>query len=310
MGNGHHFPSPVILNDTLVVVSGLNDAGLIEGYNSETGERQWSQSTQTSMNSNHQLPSNDSVVIVPSESGLSAVSATGEVMWSDDIRLSGDIMGTDELFYIPKYNGVEARSFDGSQQWTWESDSSIYSLGGDSNTLFTKSGTSLYALDAIDGTVKWTFRTRMEPSTPPIVKNGLLIVGREDGQLTALYEDTHEEAWSIDLDSSISTPITVGESNIYAAGWSYPLHAINPEDGSINWTFDPSYQTVSPVSETDGTAYMSSDMGVLFARNSDDGRPKWSFEMGSASWAPPLLREEQIYATSDDGGIYNLIQPD
>lgn len=309
IGDGYNFPAPLLLDGTLVVVAGLNDAGIVEGYNPKTGDMEWEISTQTSMNSHHSLPSDGSVVIVPTDSGISAISGSGEVVWSDDIRPSGDMFSAGGMFYIPKYSGVEARSFDGSQEWTWDTDGSVSHIGGTENTIYTKSGTSLYAINADDGTTLWESRTTVEPSVPPVAKEGLLFIGHDDGQLSAINTESQEEEWSINLESRVAVPITKGESNIYAAGWSYPLHALDQKTGSESWTFDPQYQTVSSAIEVDDSVYVSSDTGTLFARNGDDGSPIWSYELGSASRSPPLVQDSSIFITSEDGGIYRLSLP-
>lgn len=56
MGNGYHYPQPVLLEGTLVFATGLHEAGVLEGYNPDTGDREWEISTQTSMNSHHPVP--------------------------------------------------------------------------------------------------------------------------------------------------------------------------------------------------------------------------------------------------------------
>ncbi|WP_159440201.1 outer membrane protein assembly factor BamB family protein [Natronorubrum thiooxidans] len=109
IGEGHHYPAPQLVDSTLVVVSGLNDAGTIEGYNPETGDHVWEVSTNTSMISDHPLSANDSVVVCQTDSGVKAISASGEVVWEDGISPYGDLLPVDDRIYIRYFpTGVRA----------------------------------------------------------------------------------------------------------------------------------------------------------------------------------------------------------
>lgn len=307
IGNGHHFPSPRLVDGTLIVVSGLNDAGTVEGYNPENGDREWELSVGTSMTSAHPLPTDNSIIVCKSDSGLQAISSSGDVEWDEEISVYGDPLAVDDTIYVPTYKGIEARGFDGTQFWTWDSETSVNYVGAsDDGTVYTKARTSLYAIDATEGVTQWEMRTSMELSTPPVTIDGLLILGQENGQVTALSTETQEEEWSINLNNGISTPITTGESTIYASGWSYPVHALNPEDGTTKWDIDMQYQPLSPALESGDTVYVGSDTGTLSARAKSDGSPKWSYEAGSDIWAPPTIEGDRIYLATESGAIICL----
>lgn len=310
IGDGYHYPAPRLVDGTLVVAAGLNDAGIVEGYTPEDGEREWTTATGVSMNSHHPLPAGDSVIVEGTEAGLEAIRASdGESAWTEDVRVYGDPLPVDGSIYIPTGSGIEARAFDGEQLWTWESDSSTYYVGGGGETVYTKAGTSLYALDTSDGSAIWDMRTTMELSTPPLVYDDLLILGRDNGHVTALNTETQEEEWDVNLEQRIATPITAGESTIYAAGWSRTFYALDPSDGSTKWEFDPDYQTTSPAVEHEGTVYVGGT-DQFFARDAEDGSPEWALETGSSCMAPPLIDEGTMYLTTEAGGIYRLSLPE
>lgn len=309
IGNGYHFPQPTLLDSTLVVAAGLNQSGVLKGYDSETGGDEWELSTKTSMSSHHPLPSNGSVVVVPTDSGISAISGSGETQWSKELHLAGDMMAAGDRVILPKSDGIEARSFEGDELWTWDSDSSVRYVGGGEDTLYARLENEFIAIDATEGQTEWRFQSQIEPSVPPVVTNDLLIIGDGDGQITAIYLDSQEEAWSVNLGNEITTPISHGESYIYAAGWSEPLHALDPDDGSTVWTFNPQYQTVSPVVEAGESVYVSSDTGDLYSRHRETGDSRWSYELDSASMAAPLIHESKMFVSTDEGAIYHLLLP-
>jgi len=307
IGNGHHFPAPVVLEDRLIVPSGLNQAGALEGYNLQNGTREWELSLGVSMSSDYPyLPANDSVVVVVTGSTLRAIASDGSTVWQKDVGLAGTALGIDDTILVPDGNMIEAWRFDGTQKWTWDTDSQVFNLGYADGTVYTKSGTSLFAINVEDGETVWESRTTIEPSVPPVASGNLLYIADGEGRVTAIRTADQTTEWQVELERGIVTPITVGDSNVYAGGWSFPLAALDKETGDIRWTFDPDYQIVSPAVERDNTVFIGSDQGVLFALDSNDARTKWQYEGGSTIWAPPAIKGENVYFTMENGAVVCL----
>lgn len=307
VGSGHFFPAPKVIDGHLVVASGLNDAGTLEGFTLSEGKLDWEYSVGDSMLSEKPLPSNGSEVIIGTYYGLEAISASsGEVIWSEDIAVTGSMASDSNLIYVPRSRGVEARTYDGVKQWSWDSEGPITGLEVGDSEVFVKSETTLYAFNKNDGTAKWKLRTPLEPSVTPVADGKTLYIGDDSGIVTALDIETQEAKWALKFDNGIATPITVGEQNLYAAGWGYPVSAINSDNGEVQWTFDASYQPLSPVFESAGKAYVGSDRGVLYARDASNGGPKWSYESGSSIWAPPAIDGENVYLATESGSVVAL----
>jgi len=310
IGNGHHYPPPALVDGNLIVASGLNDAGVIEAYNPDTGDREWTHATNASMNSDHPLAANDSVVVVGTDDGLKAIRASnGEAAWTEDMAVYGDPLAIDDAVYVPTAAGVKARGFDGEQLWTWNHDSFVNRVGSAGDAVYTKAGTSLYAIDVSDGSTIWEKRSTMELSTPPVVVDDLLLLGRENGHLTALQTESQNEKWDVNLAQSVSAPLGVGKNAVYAAGWSRALHALTSSDGGTKWTFSPELQTISAAVEVGDTVYVGGSNG-LYARAVDDGSPQWTVGTDSAVWAPPLVEEDQLYLLTEAGGIFCISYPE
>ncbi|WP_324662086.1 outer membrane protein assembly factor BamB family protein [Haloarcula sediminis] len=310
IGNGFHFPAPVLVDNQLVVVSGLDDAGTIEGYDPDSGERNWSYSTGVDMSSEQPLCVNNSTIVYSSLDGLEAVSvSSGESVWETDTSVRGDIISADGIIYVPTYDGVLALDFDGSELWNVQIESPVYNLAVDSNSVYFKAGTTIHSLNKQNGSSRWEMRSTIEPSVAPVVKDNLLVFALENGEVRAINKNSQELEWSTELTRNFNTPISVGDTSVYAASWSYPLHAINTNNGNSRWTFDPEYAPLSPALEIDETVYLGSDTGVLFALSPSNGNTKWSYDTESAIWAPPTVDDNQLYLTTEAGDIINLKIP-
>ena len=64
----------------------------------------------------------------------------------------------------------------------------------------------MYALDALDGSVRWTFKADNDIWASPLVVKDQLIFGDDDGNLYSLNRDDGTLTWSINLGSSIRIP--------------------------------------------------------------------------------------------------------
>ena len=64
----------------------------------------------------------------------------------------------------------------------------------------------MYALDARDGSLRWTFKAANDIWASPLVVKDRLIFGDDDGNLYSLNRDDGTLAWSINLGSSIRIP--------------------------------------------------------------------------------------------------------
>lgn len=275
----------------------------MEGFDIETGDRKWELSFDESMASNQPYsPTNDSLVVVGTQSSLTAITENGDIEWTEDLNLAGDPLGMNNTIFVPTFRGIEARGFDGSQKWTWNSEAPISGLGYSDGAVYAKTGTSLYSISS--GETDWEYRTTVEPSTPPVARDGLVYIGTEDNRLVAISVDESTIEWEQNVGSPISAPLTIGE-HVYAAGWSYPLKAYNPMDGTVEWSFDPTYQTISAALEENGSVYVGSS-NDLFARNMNDGRPEWEYSTDSAVWAPPAIDNNRVYITAENGAIICL----
>jgi outer membrane protein assembly factor BamB len=124
----------------------------------------------------------------------------------------------------------------------------------------TTSSRQVLALDASDGTLKWsTTVDDLGLSSSPTLAAGRVLVGTGSGKLVALWASS----------------------------------------GAVNWTADISggvYLAAPTVH--DGVVYIGTDNGSLHAVNIEDGTEVWSKELGGRLRGTPLVVGDRIYAIS------------
>jgi eukaryotic-like serine/threonine-protein kinase len=108
-------------------------------------------------------------------------------------------------------------------------------------TIYTASGSHIYAVNAENGTEIWRFPLKVEGTrifgAAPILVGGQLIAGDYEFQLHSLNPDSGGEIW-VNKDATgrwIGSPIAVGDL-ILAPNADHNLYAIN-SNGVVQWKF-------------------------------------------------------------------------
>lgn len=117
---------------------------------------------------------------------------------------------------------IALNASDGSLAWETETDQGPHARGGlavaGCTVYVTEDGGQLYALDASDGSERWSTLLANEIFTAPAVANGAVYVGDKSGQFHALRADNGVRLWSESLDGEIRTQPTVADGHVYVAG--------------------------------------------------------------------------------------------
>ncbi len=200
------FSSPSIVNGVLYQGA---DNGNVYALNATNGALIWSFQTGSQVYSTPAVV--DNVVYVCSDSGtVYALKASdGSKIWQAPIG-SGTDHADDSpavangIVYIGARNGYYAlNATDGSQIWFFTSPYSqrqlqgyVYSSPAVSGNVvyFGSSDSYVFALDAFNGSMIWSYRTGGFLFSSPAVANGVLYIGSYDGNIYALGTPTNSPA--------------------------------------------------------------------------------------------------------------------
>ncbi|MBL9190377.1 MAG: S8 family serine peptidase [Opitutaceae bacterium] len=167
----------------------------------------------------------------------------------------------------------------------------------------------LYAINAGDGSVKWTFAADNPIYTTAAIDAagniyfGTLSSGR-------LYSVTPAGArrWvyaGASLGTSSSPALSPDGATVYFAGYDGLLHAVNTTTGGVRWTYrlGAEVRASSPAVDANGVVYIGCYDGLVHAIDGD-GRLVRTFATGSLIRSSPGIGGRTLAFGSNDGNVY------
>lgn len=156
---------------------------------------------------------------------------------------------------------------------------------------------NLYAMNAVNGHIKWSYGMGAEVNSSPAVANRVVYVGA-GGTLYALRAATGTLLWSYPTSGGSPTVVNgvvyVGASNV---------SAFDAVTGTLLWTTP--YGGGSPA-VADGIVYVGSGNGTMYAFAAADGALLWTHATGGAVRTTPAVANGVVYVGSGDDHLYAL----
>ncbi|HHO59545.1 MAG TPA: hypothetical protein ENJ64_04830 [Thiotrichales bacterium] len=121
------------------------------------------------------------------------------------------------------------------------------------------SGSAPTTLDKLD----WKYTTADKTYSSPVVANGMVYLGCNDGNLYAIDQKTGQLKWKYKTGGNIEATPAVFDGTIYIGSWDKYLYAIDEKTRALRWKL----KTDGPVSSSpvikDGIIYFASEDGKL-----------------------------------------------
>ena len=159
---------------------------------------------------------------------------------------------------------------------------------------------SVSALNASDGTLRWSYQPPEQAQYDVKLESNVVYFGAADQQVYALDANSGLVRWHVKVggfplvaeavDGVIYGNVATDTSTQFSGG---PLFALNEGDGSARWHSQVSGSILGVV---DGVVYVGgSTDNTLYALNASDGSVKWKFQ---AAYTPYEIDVEQgeVYA--------------
>ncbi|SFG60562.1 Outer membrane protein assembly factor BamB, contains PQQ-like beta-propeller repeat [Duganella sp. CF458] len=171
---------------------------------------------------------------------------------------------------------------------------------------------------------------RAQTVSTPVIAQGKLYIGAEDGNLYAYDLASRKLAWLYHAGAGIGSTPAVADGAVYVLARDGRLHAVDAQTGVLRWEFstqgeahfaayglygsekkatptrDPwDFWLSSPV-VADGRVYFGSSDERLYALDAKTGAVHWAFKSGGMIHAAPALAGKCIVFGSWDGAVYVL----
>ncbi|WP_348797612.1 PQQ-binding-like beta-propeller repeat protein [Flavobacterium adhaerens] len=184
------------------------------------------------------------------------------------------------------------------------------------------------------GNVKWAFKTDGKVFSSPIVNEGTVYIGSEDGNLYAINEKTGKTNWKFKTGGAVHSSPAIFENTVYVGSFDGYYYAIDTKTGQLKWKFKtggeqwsgekgflglkPADQYMddlwdfflsSPVINPDKqnpTVFFGSSDGNVYALNANTGELKWKFGVKGSFHCSPVLDKNTLYIGSWDANLYAI----
>jgi outer membrane protein assembly factor BamB len=140
----------------------------------------------------------------------------------------------------------------------------------------------------------------------PALADGTVYIGYYAGVVYAIDGAKGIEVWTHDIDSNITSGLTVVDDTVFAGSSDGKLFALDAGNGSLKWEFATKNEVWSTPTVLDGVVYFGCLDHNLYALNAADGTKRWAFEAGGAIVSTPLVIEGVVYVGSFDRKFYAL----
>lgn len=153
-------------------------------------------------------------------------------------------------------------------------------------------------------TLKWSVHAGNSLEASPVIANGLVYVGSQDGTLSAFNALTGQQKWTTTAGAPIvlSAP-AVAAGLVYIGSQDGKLSAFDATTGQSGWTATlDSAITTSPI-VAHGLVYIASSSGQLYAFDAQSGKQIWQTPTGQPVSSSPAFANGLVYIGSPDGKL-------
>jgi outer membrane protein assembly factor BamB len=240
--------------------------------------------------------STDSVV-----QGLSLTS--GKVTWQTKVvgiaqsapTLDGDrLIVTTDKGYIYMLQA-------GSGQIIWDRPLAlnIQSPSVGAGRIFLSSGPTLFALDANNGVVDWTFEAPSPITTHPVIAGDMVVIGTERGLLYALRIADGQMHLRYQASGALSATPAASASAIYVADQSGNITAISLTNASLLWRFPAGAAIIAAPVLVDDRLFVGATNGLFYAIDARSGQEITHIQLTGSVVSPPALGDGLIFVRAD-----------
>jgi len=178
--------------------------------------------------------------------------------------------------------------------------------------------------------VKWTFPTGGRIVSSPVLHDGVVFFGGNDGNVYAVAAGDGRRIWKHATGGPVAATPAVDGGRVYVGSYDGRFYALDERSGATKWKFStagerhfeakglngiqPRSQTVpdpfdlflSSPAVAGGTVFFGSGDGNVYALDAQSGALRWKFATGDVVHASPAVAGGMVYVGSWDSWFYAL----
>jgi outer membrane protein assembly factor BamB len=147
----------------------------------------------------------------------------------------------------------------------------------------------------------------------PVISEGVLYIGNLDGNLYALNVVDGSLKWIFKVGEGITSTVWVEKGTVYFGSKDDQVYAIDTATGTtVKWKFKTGGDVLSSPRIQDGTLFIGSNDGNLYAIDPTNGKEKCHFTANGPVIAYPVFYQDLAIfgAGQGDGSIYVIKRAD
>ena len=194
-------------------------------------------------------------------------------------------------------------------------------------------GNRVVAVDRRTGSVQWRFTGGSDAAMPwghetgnaftssPVVTDGTVLVGTNDGKLYALDAQHGRLRWAAAIGAPIWSSPAVATNRVFVGASDGVLYCLDLKSGEPRWRFETEGSRIesrqfgfdrrtiqSSPAVANGTVYFGSRDGFLYAVSADSGKLVWRYDH-QTSWVndSPAVADRVVYVGTSDNSFFHAI---
>ena len=181
---------------------------------------------------------------------------------------------------------------------------------------FGSSDKKFYALDAVSGTLVWTFSADNMIHSAAAIHNGKLFFGTWGSRVYAVDANTGAELWQFQAGvdagfvmQGISASPALDEQHVYVGARDGYVYALRQTDGTTVWRYDAqsSWVLAEAALDAENVYVTTSDTGLLLALDKRNGKEKYRADTRFWTYTKPLLVDDRyVFVGNMLGELYGF----
>ena len=215
-----------------------------------------------------------------------------------------DESATDAVSAVETAIVDQSEAHDPDAPWRFETAGEVWSqpLIRDGRILFGSDDGSGYAIGT-DGRELWRNDVGGKLRGRVAAKEALVVWASDDGSIVAAEAGSGKTLWRASVPATLTDAAQVGRQTVI--GTRSGLTALDSETGRLMWTAEVGAVTARPAA--DGRRVVAGTTGgKLVAVDARSGRVAWSFDAGAEISTSPTVGRRLVLLTADDGSVFCL----